>query len=239
MAKFRLPGPTDRTCVVGSTGSGKTVFSVQLLATRNYHERPAFILDIKRDSLLARLPATEIELTDPPPVEPGLYVLRPRPSKDLQDLLEAFFWALYEQGHCILYVDEGTMISPYNHGFRALLTQGRSKYIEMITLTQRPVKLMGEVFSEATFFSVFRLTRFNDRQIVASWLPDDLYSPRTRLAEHHSIWYDVARDQGVQLGPVPPPDEVLKQFYPASEPVPAEGVAVQQTRNRPKVRGFI
>jgi hypothetical protein len=224
MPAIRLPGPTDRTTILGSTGSGKTTLAVQLLATRNYRERPTFILDIKRDSLLGRLPAKEILITARAPTEPGFYVMRPRPSKELAEELEAFFWQLYEQGNCILYVDEGTMISPYNNGFRALLTQGRSKYIEMITLSQRPVKLMSEVFSEATFFSVFRLTRYHDRQIVASWLPDELYSPRLRLADHHSIWYDVARDQGTELGPVPPPDQVLAQFYPQGErQVPKEG----------------
>ena len=212
MAKFRLPGSDDRVVILGSTGSGKTVFGVQLLATLDYKIRPTYVLDIKRDPLLARLPAREIVLSSNPPTAPGLYVIRPRISKTLQDDLEAFFWALYEQENCILYVDEGTMISAHNHGFRALLTQGRSKNIEMITLSQRPGKLLGEVFSEATFFAVFNLTKYSDRKIVADWLPDELYTANTRLARYRCIWYDVAEGWGTELLPAPAPDVILQRF---------------------------
>lgn len=214
MTSFHLPGPDDRSVIMGSTGSGKTVFAVLLLSTRDYKVRPWYILDFKRDPTLAQLPAQEIPLSTNPPKSPGLYVLRPRPSKTLQDELEAFFWALYEQEDCGLYTDEGTMISAHNHGFRGLLTQGRSKRIEMVTLSQRPVKLLGEVFSEATFFAVFNLTKYSDRKIVSDWLPDDLYTANTRLIQYHCIWYDVAEGWGTELLPAPAPDVILARFNP-------------------------
>lgn len=214
---------------MGSTGSGKTVFAVQLLSTRDYMVRPCFILDFKRDPLLARLPAKEIPLSTNPPRQPGLYILRPRPSKTLQDELEAFFWALYEQENVILYTDEGTMISAHNHGFRGLLTQGRSKNIEMITLSQRPVKLLGEVFSEATFFAIFNLTKYSDRKIVADWVPDELYTADTRLSRYNCIWYDVAEGFGTELLPAKAPDVIISRFNPPVEPEsePLEGANLQ------------
>jgi hypothetical protein len=135
------------------------------------------------------------------------------PSKDEQQRLEAFFWKVYSNEEAIVFIDEGTMIAPTNHGFRALQTQGRSKYIEVITCSQRPVKLLKEVMSEATFFAVFRLTNGTDRKTVSEWLPRDVYSPQRRLAEHRCIWYDVAQDYGVELLPAPPPREVIASFH--------------------------
>jgi hypothetical protein len=213
MPQARLPGPDDRTAILGSTGAGKTVFALRLLSTRNYSVRPCYIFDFKGDHHIAQLPAHRIDARKPPPRRPGLYVLRPRPSKDEQSILEDFFWRVYSNEDAIVFIDEGTMIAPNNHGFRALQTQGRSKYIEVITCSQRPVKLLKEVMTEATFFAVFRLTNTQDRKTVAEWLPKDVYDPNTRLPERRCIWYDVGQDYGVELLPAPPPNEVIASFH--------------------------
>ncbi len=213
MPSARLPGADDRTAILGSTGAGKTVFALQLLSTRNYHERPCYIFDFKGDRHIRALPAQVIDVKARPPRRPGLYILRPRPSKDEQSILEDFFWRVYSNEQAIIFVDEGTMISPFNNGFRAIQTQGRSKYIEVITCSQRPVKLLKEAMSEATFFAVFRLTNNRDRLTVGEWIPRDVYSPKKRLAEHRCVWYDVAQDYGVDLLPAPPPSETLARFH--------------------------
>lgn len=213
MTRARLPGADARTAILGSTGSGKTVFGLHLLSTRNYDARPCYIFDFKGDALISQLPAQRIDVKRAPPRRPGLYVIKPRPSKDEQSILEDFFWKVYSNEGAIVYIDEGTMVAPNNHGFRALQTQGRSKLIEVITCSQRPVKLMKEVMTEATFFSVFRLTNSTDRKTVAEWLPRDVYRSDRRLAEHRCIWYDVGQDYGVELLPAPPPSEVIAAFH--------------------------
>ncbi len=204
---FRLPKPTNRTTIVGSTGSGKTCFATWLLLYRDWLIRPWFIIDFKRDELLADLPTTEISLTQKLPKEPGLYILRPLPGQD--DLLSAFFYRLWHKENCGLFIDEGTMVPFRDRWFRALLTQGRSKHIEMIVCSQRPVWLDKYVFTESEFFAVFRLNSVDDRKHMRSFL--DGREP-SLLQRFHSQWYDVVEQRLVSLLPVPTGDALIAEF---------------------------
>lgn len=214
---MRLPGPTDRTLIVGSTGSGKTRFGVWLSSTRNYDERPLFIFDYKRDDLIAQIPGKIISINKPPPTEPGIYILQPLPMVD-DAAVERFLWKVWANERVILYFDEAYMVGTRRGApnaaaaLAAILTQGRSKYIEVISLSQRPVWLNEFSRSEATFYSIFNLTDELDRKTMSRFVPEELYSPQTRLSKFHSVWYDVVNGKGGVLAPVPSDAEIIARF---------------------------
>lgn len=224
-AKINWPNEDDRTVVLGSTGSGKTTFGVYLLAYRNWKYRPWVIFNFKDDRLLLRLPAKEISINSKPPSEPGLYIANILPGED--DLVSQFLFECWCKENIGLYIDEGTMM-PYNDKwFRACLTQGRSRFIEMITLSQRPVKLIKEVFSEASFFAVFNLNWRKDRLAVEEYLDGNAIG---RLDRYHQYWYDVAEQDMNILGPVPTGDQLVRLFEPAKPATPIGEEAAPPSR---------
>lgn len=207
-----FPNQTSRTSINGSTGSGKSQLGLWLLASRDWHKRPCFIFDWKRDKLIAQIVeaanAKEISIRAKPPTKPGLYVIRPMPDID-DDAVTQFFWNIWRNEDTIVYIDEGYMVPNNSPAFRALLTQGRSKNIEMITLTQRPVKVDRFVFSEAEFFVMMRLNDARDRKTLAEMTG---VSVNYKLPPYHWIWYDGASDQETLMAPVPDRDTIISLF---------------------------
>lgn len=208
MPDLRLPGPDDRTVIVGSTGSGKTVVGLWLLSTRDTHARPWFLFNTKGDKHLDMLGATEISIKAKPPEKPGLYMLRPLPNRD-DEAYDEFLWRVWQQENCGLYTDEGYMIPKRSDAFRAIQTQGRSKYIETITLSQRPRYMDVFTFSEATFWLVLRLQNKDDKKRVQDFMPVTLNENLTR---YYSQYYDVNANRGATLSPVPPPHDIVARI---------------------------
>jgi superfamily II RNA helicase len=96
------------------------------------------------------------------------------------------------------------MIDRNDKWFNACLTQGRSKRIPMIVLSQRPVWLSRFVFSEADFFQVFDLTHSQDMAKVREYIRDDSRNQLERpLKDFHSFYYDVGKKRLETFGPVP------------------------------------
>jgi hypothetical protein len=205
---IELPKYDQRTTVIGSTGTGKTVLAVWLLSTRDWLHRPWTILDFKRDELIAQLNAQEIDVRKPPPDRPGLYVVRPDPRIN-PEYITQYLWQVWQNEHHGLFIDEGTMLSAHDPALTACLNQGRSKGIEMIILTQRPVKMNKSVFSEANNFAVMRLNILDDRKLVTNYLggrdlPD--------LPKHHSLWYSADKNESAIMLPVPYGRELVGRF---------------------------
>lgn len=211
---MRLPNDSHRTTIVGKTGSGKTVAGVWHLSKRAYDKMPWIVLDYKRDKLIARLPATEISVTDKVPDKPGIYILRPHITDD--DEVEAFLWKMWQRGNVGLYVDEGYML-PYggkSEALSAILTQGRSLKIPTIILSQRPVWLSRFVISEADFLQVFWLSDIRDRKTLTGVMPPQVLE---RVGKYHSNYYDVGDDKLVTLSPVPNEDIIVASFKDVRE----------------------
>jgi len=206
-----LPRYDKRTAIIGSTGSGKTQFAVWLLSTRDFDARPCFIFDFKGDELIGdieRLGGTEISVYSVPPKKPGIYIVRPIPERD-DKAVQNFLWHLWQNENCIVYVDEGYMLGQRNSALNACLTQGRSKHIEMIILSQRPVWMSKFVFSEANFFSVMNLTLEDDRKFVSGYVGGEKIN---LLPPYHALWYEADRQQGAILKPVPAREILLERF---------------------------
>lgn len=208
---FRLPGPTHRAWVGGRTGSGKTQYGDWLLSHANFDEQPWVIIDYKYDDLLNSVDRVkEIGISEKLPKHPGLYITHPLPSEEEE--VEAWLWKVWARERIGLFVDEGYRMPASRRGaFNAILTQGRSKKIPAIVLSQRPSFLPKFVFTEADFFTVFHLSNPDDRKTVEGFTDPDMYS--VRLADYHSRWYDVAKDKFLIVKPVPSADEIASRIH--------------------------
>jgi DNA helicase HerA-like ATPase len=207
MTAFRFPGGDARTTVIGATGTGKTTCGVWLLSRQRFDKRPWIIVDFKLEQIFDAVgmpPIVPWKVTAKPPREAGkLYLVTPRPDQD--DELEAFLWRVWERGNCGLFVDEATLM-PDRDAFRAILQQGRSKRIPVIACTQRPVDVKRALFSEASYFCVYRLQDRRDARVIEGFVPGDLTAPLP--GPHAWRWYDVARNQALVMGAVPSPADV-------------------------------
>jgi hypothetical protein len=205
---FRFPSRRQRTAIMGRTGSGKTQFASWLLLESYSAKQPWVIIDYKYDDLLNSVDRiTEIGLTDNPK-HPGLYIIHPTPGQD--DEVEAWLWKVWATENTGLYFDEGYMI-PDREAFNAILTQGRSKNIPAIILSQRPSWISRFVFSEADYYTVFHLNDRKDRKRVGEFLPQG--AVEARLPEYHSRWYDVGNDALFQLKPVPDREVIAQGLH--------------------------
>lgn len=206
MPALPLPDDTDRLTILGATGSGKTQAAMWHLSKQNFEDEPWIIYDFKMDPLINDLEdVTHLGVTDPIPDSPGIYIVHPHPADD--ENVEAQMWKIWEKGNTGVYVDEGYMLGQDNRAFRALLTQGRSKHIPMIVLSQRPTWMDRFVFSETSFIQLFRLQDQRDLKKVKEFIP---YSKvMERLPEYESWYYDVSDNRLYQLNPVPDRDAIL------------------------------
>lgn len=202
---MRIPESDNRSVIVGATGSGKTVAACWQLSQRDVDSRPWVILNWKGDKSIDGIPFSQAIELDEVPVKPGVYIAHPTPDEDTEPLL----WEIWQRGGIGLYIDEGYMVGDRNAAFRAILTQGRSKEIPVIVLSQRPVWMDRFVFSESEFFQIFRLQHAKDRKSVQEFIPQSI---EKRLPEYHSYYYDVSRDQVTVLKPVPPIETIYGTF---------------------------
>lgn len=205
---MQFPNDKQRMVILGATGSGKTVAGLWFLSQRNYDTKPWVIYDFKGEALINSIKgATRLDVGSKIPEQPGLYVVNPYPDQEQE--VEAQMWGIWQQENIGVFIDEGFMVGNKNRAFRSLLTQGRSKHIPMIILSQRPVWLDRFVFSESEFFQVFRLQHRKDLASVQEFVPFDL---STRLPEHHSYYYSVVDNSCVILKPTPSDDVILDNF---------------------------
>lgn len=207
-----LPNDTQHVAIVGKNGSGKTQAGAYWLSRRHFERMPWIIFNFKGDDLLNEIGAKEVDL-GMPPSKPGLYTVRPFPGQ--YDAMERYFWRIWKQENVGVYIDEGYMLDKNSEAWQALLTQGRSKHIPIITLSQRPVNVNRFIFSESSFHQIFWLNDRRDRQTVQQYVPADL---ERRLPQYHSWWYDVNSDVVNTMRPVPDRDVILQNFQDRLKP---------------------
>lgn len=192
---------------MGRTGSGKTVHAAWQLSRAPFDKQPYIIVDYKGDELLCSIDrAKEIGFNEIPK-HPGLYIIHPR--ADQEDEVEAWLWRIWQREKVGLYFDEAYML-PRQKAFQAILTQGRSKRIPAIIVTQRPAWISRFVFSEADFYAVFHLNDMRDQKSVGEFTPNTpLWDFGQRLPDYNCRWYDVGKDYSCRLLPAPKGDAIL------------------------------
>jgi DNA helicase HerA-like ATPase len=207
-ADFRLPNDSNRHAVIGMTGSGKTQAGIWSLSLRSYDKKPWVIVDFKHDDLIARIPGLEeIDWRKPPPKKAGLYVIRPLP--DDQESVDDFLWKIWARENTGLFIDEGYMLDRFSKPLKAILTQGRSKKIPVISLTQRPAWISPFLLSESEFLQIFYLHTPVDLKKMREWVP---FQDMPKHGSFHSLWYDVGRNKITTLGAVPDSAQILQRF---------------------------
>ena len=216
--KINTPSNRQRILVLGKTGTGKTCAAVWHLSQKDFTRSIWIVLNHKGDDLIDSIEGAHHVDLDFRPTKNGLYIYHPIPEVE-DDEVTALLWDIHAMGKIGVYVDEGYMIPNRDPAFQALLTQGRSKQIPMIILSQRPVWLTRFAISESDFFQIFLLGDKRDRQTVQGFVPVDLdglmQSPintEPTLKKYHSVYYDVGANQCVIMSPVPTSDEVLAKF---------------------------
>lgn len=211
---FQLPSTTQRTAIVGRTGSGKSQFGLWLLSCAPFDRMPYIIFDYKNEDMIGEIEhAEELKLGELPS-EAGLYVVRPAPGQEEE--VEDYLWAIWEKENTGVFVDECYMIDKNSRAFKACLTQGRSKHIPMYLLSQRPVDVSRFVFSESDNHAVFHLNDRRDRETVEKYTPIDKDAPM--LPEFHSRWYQVSKHEKYHLLPAPPRANIIERFYDRLKP---------------------
>jgi hypothetical protein len=203
-----VPGDKDRLTIVGATGSGKTYAAMYHLSQRNYNVKPWIVYDFKGEELIGSIQGAQyLDLSEPLPQRPGVYIVQPAPGdEEVVDVHMNLIWQAEDIG---VFIDEGYMVGQRSIGFRRLLTQGRSKHIPMIINSQRPVYMDRFVFSESTFFQVFRLQHSDDVKTTEKFIPHNLSK---RLQEFHSYFYSVRDDKIVVMRPGPDANAILDTF---------------------------
>jgi hypothetical protein len=229
-------GPTNqqRVIVLGRTGSGKSQFAIALLSTRDWHLMPWIIIDYKGEDLIEDIrdeaakigaPIREIMPTDKVPKQPGLYYMRPAPLID-DDAVNNFMFRVWKQGHVGLFIDEGYALPQSRSGFfYTILTQGRSLYIPVIILYQRPVYMSRFAVAQADFFAVFEQNDERDLKTTAQYVKaakgpnNEVISVFSPLPKYHCIWYDVSEGFSTVLTPAPSRDSIIEAFLYRLKPI--------------------
>jgi hypothetical protein len=204
----RLPNDSNRMTILGRTGSGKTQAGIWNLSRRNYFRTPWIVLNFKGDELIDSIPRAEHVELGYVPKHGGIYIVHPLPAATEE--MQAYLWKLWERQNVGIFVDEGYMLSD-DAAFQALLTQGRSRRIPMMVLSQRPSWITRFAFTEAQFVQLFSLTDRRDLKVVSQFVSyNDIES--LVLPEYHSLYFDVARNRSWIFKPVPPEGELLDTF---------------------------
>jgi len=210
-----------RVIVFGDTGGGKTVFSLWLLSTRNFHEMPWIIVDYKGDKMIRKIGAfgaQTVDIKKGPPTRPGLYIVRPDVTEPAE--MNDFLLQVWENEATGIYMDEGFMVPQHrpHKAFDHIMTQGRSKNVPVIACYQRSAWLSQFAMASADYFAIFRMKKPEDRDKIAGYV-EDAYTMQPpglkvnqRLPKHYCLWYENDEDRLTMLSPCPPPDHILETF---------------------------
>lgn len=245
MSAVRGPTDQDRVIVLGRTGSGKSQFAVALLATRNWDDMPWVIIDYKGEDLIddimkatggyKRGAIKVLSPYDDPPWKPGLYYMSPRIGLD-DDAVHKFLFKCYDErrgpigkkrrGHIGLFIDEGYALPDKSKGaFDQILVQGRSLYIPVIALYQRPVWMSRFAIAQANFFAVFDQNDERDWDTVNRFVRmrkgdksriDIIFND---LPDYYCLWYDVGRGVSTVLKPASSRQVIINSFINRLVPV--------------------
>lgn len=207
---FRLPTDTEHIAIIGRNGSGKTQFATWMLSERSFDKMPWIVLNFKEDDLIEEInQAKPFGIADKIPSQPGIYVCdHGVHDKEDQIALDEFFHRAWQHENVGIYVDEGYMASGLKW-FRACMTQGRSRHVPMMVISQRPVWMDRFVWSEASLYVAFDLNLQDDKDTADKMIPG---YRRVRLRPFHAVYHDVKSDRTAILTPAPDRETILAAF---------------------------
>lgn len=228
-ASINLPGPEDRTLIIGPTGSGKTQFGLWLLSEMPIDEMPWIIVDYKREPKLAQIPyAVNVDIGYIPN-EAGVYIVRPLHTETEE--MEDYLMQIWDREVIGLYIDEGVMLAK-SKALEIILIQGRSKQVPVIMLTQRPVDISRYSFSESQFRVLFPNDDKREQKTVSEFMPvfRERNSGDELIPEFHSYYYEVKRRRTDLVSPVPSIAKIMRTFERKLKPPEPKEAVVEQVK---------
>jgi hypothetical protein len=203
----RLPNGEQHIAIAGMTGSGKTEAALSMLGLRDFGEQPWLIVDHKRDDKIAKIPAETLNLNTRFLPSRGLFVTRPsfngKDKEDLDDLLGRIF----RKGNFGIYVDEGHLMGRLQ-SMQEIMVAGRSRRVCCMWISQRASHIDPFIWSQSTFYRVFRLQTALDKKRFNENFPIKWFDPEP----FHSHYFDGTQGHTFYLGPSPRLDETLKRI---------------------------
>lgn len=136
-------------------------------------------------------------------MERGIHIVQPLPDdrQNIEELLKH----LWRMRKCGLWIDEAYAV-PQTAPLIALLTSGRSRQVQMITLVQRPVDVSRFVLSEADYYCVFHLNDSKDIKRVAEFVPT---RANNAPFDFSSIWYSIRDGEPKKMLRCPSAERIL------------------------------
>ena len=205
----------DTILVIGVKGTGKSYYAGWLFEERVTENNSDFvILDLKPTEHigLSKLPGTRIMVYHQYMGEqidwinimekyPRLVIEKGTdctPDRFLEEC-GRICKAIIEIGNRYVFVDEAHRIAPktpnkqqslkYADAFIRLITEGRTKGIHVISVTQRCALLNSTVIAEASEVMIFRLFGKNDMDWITGYIPDEMKNKVPNLENYHCIHY--------------------------------------------------
>lgn len=199
-----LPGQSDRITFVGQTGSGKTHGALYTFSRFDLKNQRWILVNTKNEKLIDNIPRVHF-IDYEIPKKNGVYVLHP--GIDDEKPLTKFLWDILKEENIGLFFDEGYMVEFIGavRPYIAIMTQGRSKNIPVMSLFQRPIGVTRFSFSEAQYLQVYDLFDYRDYEVTEFYMPKVYGLP---LPKYHSWYWDNQRKIMFQFKPVPSIDEI-------------------------------
>lgn len=208
--------PGKHAVIVGQNGSGKSQMLMKL-ALEN--EQQSIIFDTKLDddflylakkSEVLKVVTSYIDFVravkkgdfDYLIVRPTkIEIANPKALDNYLDFLTSF-------KNFSIFIDEAYPFHAGNgrcyEGLNCLLTRGRSYKLSVICCTQRPAFISNFIYSESSYFFVYRLMLLKDRKVVSDFIP---YPKDEILENFHYYQYDIVEN----FGEVKTPIDVFKR----------------------------
>lgn len=184
---------SDRVCLFGRTGSGKTTLAKYLLSRVNHY----LVLDAKHTFSIPNIPIVE---------EYNRSYDKQIIRADYDAETEVYDDALLQSfaiGDIVVYLDETTLINPntrtINPPLGRLIRTGRERSIGVWLSSQRPKDIPSVVFTEAEHFFLFQLQFKADREKVVDFTSERLEPALDSIRGHDAVYYNVLSDRIVRL----------------------------------------
>lgn len=192
----------DRVSIYGKTGTGKTETFIKLM----YPQYPRLVFwDVKREN--GNIPH-DIMVTNPKDLKKVidknnkiLYQPKSIETSDFDEVCQIIF----EAGNIALYVDEVAAVSSTNkieYYHKLIMTQGRSKGIGIVNVSQRPKDISNILISESEQFLIFTLTLDPDIKKLENIIGKDVAEEIRFLKYHYFLYYNTRDNIGRLFQPI-------------------------------------
>ncbi len=176
---------SDRLCLFGRTGSGKTTLAKYLI-----EQVPRYVvLDPKGTFNVEGIPVVKSfsRMQD-------RQIVRPKWNADTYMVFDHAMLSAYKQRNIVVYLDETTMHTKptvINPTLGMLIRLGRERGVGTWCASQRPKNIPSAIFTEAEHIFSFPLNFRLDREKVESFTADGVADEIATLQGHDFVYFRV------------------------------------------------